>query len=183
MHTNIADPGSASGATFQCMQFLGVFINFFNLSCSYRPSLLLGLQTKTRRWTNSSTFFSFNPVTVVSSMAIGFVHAVHKRSQNVQKSVGVHVPVDLFPGFNHHSIILVLIALACNQVWAVLELRTIKSYCKNCFSRSTKSVATYRPIVRTNDETVSTDIFYLLQDMIIDTRYTQSAQQNASPAA
>ena len=44
----VADPGSASGGTFQCMQFLPLFIYFSYLSYLGHTSLL-GLQTKTRR--------------------------------------------------------------------------------------------------------------------------------------
>ena len=82
-HTSIADPGSTSGGTFQCMQFLPFFIYFSYLFYLGHLSLL-GLQTKTRRQSNSSTFSSFkshNPETFMSSAAITFVHAVCKRSQ------------------------------------------------------------------------------------------------------
>ena len=41
----VADPGSASGATFQCMQFLP-FLSIFSY---LGHTSLLGLQTKTRR--------------------------------------------------------------------------------------------------------------------------------------
>ena len=81
--TNVADPGSTSGGTFQCMQFLPFFIYFSYLFYLGHLSLL-GLQTKTRRQSNSSTFSSFkshNPETFMSSAAIAFVHAVCKRSQ------------------------------------------------------------------------------------------------------
>ena len=81
--TNVADPGSASGGTFQCMQFLPFFIYFSYLSYLGHLSLL-GHQTKTRRQRNSSTFCSFksyNPETFMSSAATAFVHATLKRSQ------------------------------------------------------------------------------------------------------
>ena len=50
---------------------------------------LLGLQTKIRRQSNSSTFRSFkshNPETFMSSAAIAFVHATLKRSQKVPRA-------------------------------------------------------------------------------------------------
>ena len=46
---------------------------------------LLGLQTKTRRQRNSSTFCTFNPETFMSSAASAFVHAIRKRSQKVPR--------------------------------------------------------------------------------------------------
>ena len=81
--TSVADSGSASGGTFQCMQFLP--FSFF-LTCSiYLGHLsLLGPQTKTRRQSNSSTFCSFkshNLETFMSSVASASVHAICKRSQ------------------------------------------------------------------------------------------------------
>ena len=85
--TSIADPGSASGGTFQCMQFLPFFIYFSYLFYLGHLSLL-GLQTKTRRQSNSSTFCSFkchNPKTFMSSAASAFVHATPKRSQKVPR--------------------------------------------------------------------------------------------------
>ena len=85
--TSVADPGSASGGTFQCMQLLPFFIYFSYLFCLDHPSLL-GLQTKTRRQRNSSTFFSFkshNPETFMSSAATAFVHATLKRSQKLPR--------------------------------------------------------------------------------------------------
>ena len=45
--TSVADPGSASGATFQCMQFLP-FLYFSYLSYLAHTSFL-GLQTKNRK--------------------------------------------------------------------------------------------------------------------------------------
>ena len=81
--TNVADPGSASGGTFQCMQFLPFFIYFSYLFYLGHLSLL-GLQTKTRRQSNSSTLCSFkshNPETFMSSTASASVHAICKRSQ------------------------------------------------------------------------------------------------------
>ena len=86
--TNVADPGSASGGTFQCMQFLLFFIYFSYLSYLGHLSLL-GLQTKTRRQRNSSTFCSFkfyNPETFMSSAATAFVHVTLKRSQKVPRA-------------------------------------------------------------------------------------------------
>ena len=86
--TNVADPGSASGGTFQCMQFLPFFIYFSYLFYLGHLSLL-GLQTKTRRQRNSSTFCSFksyNPETFMSSAATAFVHATRKRSQKVPRA-------------------------------------------------------------------------------------------------
>ena len=83
--TNVADPGSASGGTFQSMQFLPFFIYFSYLSYLGHLSLL-GLQTKTRTQRNSSTFCSFksyNPETFMSSAATAFMHATLKRSQKV----------------------------------------------------------------------------------------------------
>ena len=86
--TSVADPGSASGGTFQCMQFLPFFIYFSYLFYLGHLSLL-GLQTKTRRQRNSSTFCSFkshNPETFMSSAASAFVHATRKRSQKVPRA-------------------------------------------------------------------------------------------------
>ena len=86
--TNVADPRSASGGTFQCMQFLPFFIYF-----SYLPYLghlsLIGLQIKTRRQRNSSTFCpfkSYNLETFMSSAATAFVHDTGKRSQKVPRA-------------------------------------------------------------------------------------------------
>ena len=97
----VADPGSASGGTFQCMQFLPFFISFSYLSYLGHLSLL-GLQTKTRRQRNSSIFCSFrshNLETFVSSVASTSVHAICKRSQKylAQKVGGIQVPLDGFP--------------------------------------------------------------------------------------
>ena len=47
-HTSLADPESASGATFQCIQFLP-FLSIFSYLSYLGHTLLLGLQTKTRR--------------------------------------------------------------------------------------------------------------------------------------
>ena len=77
--TNVADPGSASGGTLQCMQFLPFFIYFSYLSYLGHLSLL-GLQTKTRRQRNSSTFCSFksyNPETFMSSAATALISYNH----------------------------------------------------------------------------------------------------------
>ena len=85
--TSVADPGSASGGTFQCMQFLPFFIYFSYLFYLGHLSLL-GLQTKTRRQSNSSTFCSFkscNPETFMSFAASAFVHATLKHSQKVPR--------------------------------------------------------------------------------------------------
>ena len=71
MRTSVADPGSASGGTCQCMQFLPFFIYFSYLFYLGHLSPL-ALQTKTRRQSNSSTFCSFkshNTETFMSSMA------------------------------------------------------------------------------------------------------------------
>ena len=79
--TNVADPGSASRATFQCMQFL-LFLSIFSYLSYLGHTSLLGLQTKTRRQSNSSTLFSFkshNLETSMSSVVNGFVHAIRKR--------------------------------------------------------------------------------------------------------
>ena len=84
-HTSVADPGSTSNDTFQCMQFLPFFIYFSYLFYLGHLSLL-GLQTKTRRQSNSSTFWTFKfhyPETFMSSAASAFVHAALKRSQKV----------------------------------------------------------------------------------------------------
>ena len=81
--TSLADSGSASGDTFQCMKFLPFLFVFSYLSYLGHPSLL-GLQTKTRRWSNSSTFFLFkshNPETSMHSTVNVFVHAICKRSR------------------------------------------------------------------------------------------------------
>ena len=65
------------------------FLSIFSyLSYLGHPSLL-GLQTKTRRQSNSSTFCSFkshNPETFMSSAATAFVHATLKRSQKVPRA-------------------------------------------------------------------------------------------------
>ena len=88
--TNVADPGSVSGGTFQCMQFLPFFIYFSYLSYLRVGHLsLLGLQTKTRRQRNSSTFClfkSYNPETFMSSAATAFVHDTRKCSQEVPRA-------------------------------------------------------------------------------------------------
>ena len=87
-YTSVADPGSASGGTFRCMQFLPFFIYFSYLFYLGHLSLL-GHQTKTRRQSNSSTFCSFksyNPETFMSSAATAFVHATLKRSQKVPRA-------------------------------------------------------------------------------------------------
>ena len=73
------------------MQFLPFFIYFSYLFYVGHLSLL-GLQTKIRRRSNSSTFCSFksyNSETFMSSAATTFVHATHKHSQKclVQKVV------------------------------------------------------------------------------------------------
>ena len=81
--TSVADPGSASGGTFQCMQFLP-FLSIFSYLFYLGHLSLLGLQTKTRRQSNSSTLCSFkshNPETFMSSTASASVHAICKRSQ------------------------------------------------------------------------------------------------------
>ena len=81
--TSVADPGSASGGTFQCMQFLP-FLSMFSYLFYLGHLSLLGLQTKTRRQSNSSTLCSFkshNPETFMSSTASASVHAICKRSQ------------------------------------------------------------------------------------------------------
>ena len=86
--TSIADPGSASGGTFQCMQFLPFFIYFSYLFYLGHLSLL-GLQTKTRRQSNSSTFCSFkfhHSETFMSSAASASVHATRKRSQKAPRT-------------------------------------------------------------------------------------------------
>ena len=118
MRTSVADPESASGGTSSACN-LSIFSY---LSYLGHPSFL-GLQTKTRRQSNSSTFCSFqshNPETFMSSTATAFVHATHKRfcamcySQALTKSASrkkwyVLVPLDGFPWFKHHSIALVLL--------------------------------------------------------------------------
>ena len=86
--TSVADPGSASGGTFQCMQFLPFFIYFSYLFYLGHLSFL-GLQTKTRRQRNSSTFSlfkSYNSETFMTSAASAFVHATRKRSQKVPRA-------------------------------------------------------------------------------------------------
>ena len=69
-----------------------IFLPFF-IYFSYMFYLghlsLLGLQTKTRRQRNSSTFSSFkyhNPETFMSSVATAFVHDTRKRSQKVPRA-------------------------------------------------------------------------------------------------
>ena len=69
-----------------------IFAVFFFIYFSYRFYLghlsLLGLQTKTRRQRNSSTFCSFkshNLETFMRSAATAFVHATLKRSQKVPR--------------------------------------------------------------------------------------------------
>ena len=51
--------------------------------CIFIPShlSLLGLQTKTRRRSNSSTFFSFKSHNLETSMVNVFVHVIRKRSK------------------------------------------------------------------------------------------------------
>ena len=82
-HTSLADTGSASGATFQCMQFLP-FLSIFSYLFYLGHLSLLGLQTKTRRQSNSSTFRSFKSYsleTFMSSAVAVFVHALCRRSK------------------------------------------------------------------------------------------------------
>ena len=86
-----------------------VFIYFF-IPVLSRPFSLLGLQTKTRRSSNSSTaqwFKSCHPETFMSSAVNIFVHTIHKNA--LRKKWHVLVRLDRFPWFNHHSIALVLL--------------------------------------------------------------------------
>jgi hypothetical protein len=69
-HTNFADPGSASGATFQCMQFLPISSYLFYPG---HLSLLGGLNKATLLSTFCS-FKSYNPEKFMSSVAIASVH-------------------------------------------------------------------------------------------------------------
>ena len=88
------------------MQFLPFLIYFSYLFYLGHLSLL-GLETKTRRQRNSSTFFSFkshNPKTLMSSAVSAFVHATRKRSQKVPRTKS---GTFWFP--KHHSLALVLL--------------------------------------------------------------------------
>ena len=59
-----ADPGSASGGTFQCMQFLPFFISVF-LTCSIRPSFTSRSPNKDQKTEkNSSSALSLSIVAV-----------------------------------------------------------------------------------------------------------------------
>ena len=95
IRTSVADPGSASNGTFQCMQFFP-FLSIFSYLFYLDHLSLLGLQTKTRRQRNSSTFCltfclfkSHNPETFVSSVASTSVHAICKHSQKcITQKVG-----------------------------------------------------------------------------------------------
>ena len=91
IRTSVADLGSASNGTFQCMQFFP-FLSIFSYLFYLGHLSLLGLQTKTRRQRNSSTFCSFkshNPETFVSSVANTSLHAICKRSQKcITQKVG-----------------------------------------------------------------------------------------------
>ena len=76
----------------QFLPFLSIFSYLFYLG----HLSLLGLQTKTRRQSNSSTlcsFKSYNPETFMSSTASASVHAICKRSQKclTQKVGHLHV--------------------------------------------------------------------------------------------
>ena len=87
--TSVADPGSASGGTYQCMQFLP-FLSIFSYLFNLGHLSLLGLQTKTRRQSNSSTFSSFkshNPETFMSSTASASVQlfAIAHKSASSKK--------------------------------------------------------------------------------------------------
>ena len=130
--TSVADPGSASGGTFQCMQFLPVFIYFSYLFYLGHLSLL-GLQTKTKRQSNSSTFCSFkfhHPEIFMNSAASVFVDATCKRSQKCLAQKVGHLGS---PGwFKHHSIALVLLYKTGTKFfhWAVPELHTVKNSTK-----------------------------------------------------
>ena len=65
-----------------------VFYLFF-LPILSRPSFTSRTPNKTRRQSNSSTFFSFksyNPETFMSSAVTAFVHATRKRSQKVPRA-------------------------------------------------------------------------------------------------
>ena len=100
--TSVADPGSASGGTFQYMQFLPFFIYFSYLFYLGHLSLL-GLQTKTRRQSHSSTFCSFkshNPETFMSSAASAFVHATLKC---LQKAPHIKSGAFRFPWMDSHD--------------------------------------------------------------------------------
>ena len=83
MRASLFYAGSTSGATFQCIKFLPLVFIFAYLSyLGHR--LLLGLQTKTRKESNSSTFFSFkshNLEIFMSSAMTIFVHAMRKCSE------------------------------------------------------------------------------------------------------
>ena len=66
-----------------------VFFTYFSYLSYLGHLSLLGLQTKTKRQRNSSTFCSFkshNPETFMSSAATAFVHATLKRSQKVPRA-------------------------------------------------------------------------------------------------
>ena len=70
------------------MQFLPFFI-YFSYLFYLGHLLLLGLQTKTRRQSISSTFYSFksyNPETFMSSAANASVHATRKRSHKAPRA-------------------------------------------------------------------------------------------------
>ncbi len=99
------------------MQFLPFFIYFSYLFYLGHLSFL-GLQTNTRRQSNSSTFWtskSYNMETFMSSTASAFVHATRKRYQKVPRAKSGTFwfpwmdPVDGFQWFNPNSIALVLL--------------------------------------------------------------------------
>ena len=118
--TSVADPGSASGGTFQCMQFLPFFIYFSYLFYLGHLSLL-GLQTKTRRQRNSSTSCSFkshNLETFMSSAASAFVHATRKRSQKVPRAKS---GTFWFPWMDSHDS---MIQVPFNSSCVVLQYKT-----------------------------------------------------------
>ena len=83
--TNLADTGSTSGTTFQCMQFFAVFIYFFIpvLSRSYFTSRTPDKDQKIEQLFYLYLFKSYNTETSMSSVAWAFVHAIHKRSRKV----------------------------------------------------------------------------------------------------
>ena len=128
--TKVADPGSAPGGTFQCMQFLLFFIYLFYLG----HLSLLGLQRKSI----SSTFFSFksyNPETFISSTATAFVNATRKHSQKVPctKVACTH------SRYTWHKGIVVMLSPAqwCSRCAAVASLclyDTYLSYLIDCHS-------------------------------------------------
>ena len=108
----VADPGSASGASFQCMQFLP-FLSIFSYLSYLGHTSLLGLQTKTRRW--ATLLLSSRPSTITRRHPwtpwwtfLCMLSASARKSAS-HKKWHVLVPLDGFPCFSHHWIALELL--------------------------------------------------------------------------